>query len=279
MKNFLLILISLFCLMPTQELLAQKKKKKAKPYYLGKIQSGFLIDKFIPKGYAGFTYLNLGIRKVTGEKIQESGFETFYYQKDQDKKRVNDFLTTGNRQTGFGLNYYHYIKLKKWDFKKFTVQTGPQFSFGYYHNEILPFTANNFATTYNDFKLGATARVELGYKIDERYSFILGSQYSIFQFGLRRINNQNPVLDRRRQLEDFVQFDFLINRYTFYFGMIRQFGRVKIDRVKLKEKRVKARQKKQEKIDNELLKKQKKKDKAKAKKQKKKDRKQKKKKD
>lgn len=271
--TLLFFLTFIFCCAGNNTLFSQeKKRKKIKPVYHGKLQGGYFIDKVVPKGASEFTYLNFGIRKVTGEKMVERGIETFYYQNIFDKKIVNDFFSTGTKQTGFGLNYYHYIMLKKWNFKKFHLQVGPQFSFGYYHKENQPLSQNNFAKTFNDFKIGAAARVELNYRIDGRYAAILGSQYTISQFGLRRTNFKNPGLDIRSQLDDYLQFDFLPQRFVAYFGILRQFGRVKIDRVKLKEKRAKAKQQKQEKAARKLAKRQKKKDKTKTKKQKEKER-------
>jgi len=267
MRFTLILFFSIvFCSVNSQTLHAQeKKRKKIKPVYHGKLQGGYLIDKVIPEGASSFTYFNFGIRKVTGEKVTESGIETFYYQDTFGEERINGFYSRGNEQTGFGLKYYYYLKVKNWRFGKINIQVGPQFSFGYYHNNVQPFNSNNFAKTFNDFKIGASARVELNYKIDNRYSAILGTQYTIAQFGLRRINSNNPALDIRSRLDDFLQFDFLVNRYLAYFGILRQFGKVKVDRVKLKEKRAKEKLKKQEKRDKKLAKKQKKKDKEQAK--------------
>lgn len=99
----------------------------------------------------------------------------------------------------------------------------------------------------------------MNYKIDERYSLILGSQYTLFQFGLRRINIQNPILTRRRQLEDFLQFDFLVKRYIAYVGVVTQFGKVKVNRAKIAKKKEEERQKKRDKIAKKKAKKSKKK--------------------
>ena len=266
---FLFILTAIICFTSNNDLCAQRKRK-IKPVYHGKLQGGYQVDKFIPRGYAGFTYLNLGIRKVTGEKIRETGIETFYYNEIHDREEINQGYVIGNEQTGFGLNFYHYIKLKKWDFGKLNIQTGPQFSFGYYHNDNLPLSSNNFPRTFNDFKLGATARVELNYKIDERYSFLIGAQYTVLQAGLRRINNQNPILTRRQQLEDFLELDFLVDKYTAYVGILRQFGKVKINREKIKRKKAAEKERKQKKKAKKQAKKEKRKNKQKLKKAKKK---------
>lgn len=243
MKYILLYILVFIGLTSPHPLEAQKKRKRVKPVYYGKLQGGYMVDKFIPKGYAGFNYLNLGLRKVTGKKVRESGFEAFYYKEVHDRKIINQFYTIGNQQTGFGLNYYHYLMLQQWNLGKLNIQTGPQFSFGYYRNRNRPFSSHNFSTVYNDYKIGGLARVELSYKIDERYSFILGAQYTLFQFGLRRVTTENPNLTVRQKLEDFLQFDFLVNKYTAYTGIVTQFGKVKVNRTKIAKKKKEQREK------------------------------------
>ena len=254
MIRYLILISCAFLLLsfPT-ELHAQKKRKKIKPIYYGKIQGGFLIDKYISKGNIGFTYFNLGSRKITGEKIQETGLASFYYRQRHDEERINNFYSRGFEQTGLGINFYHYIKYKKWDFGKLNLQVGPQFSFGYFKYKIALLNRFNFEEIINDFKVGVSTRLELNYKIDGRYTLALGTEYTLFQFGLRKI--------RQQQLEDYIHADLLPNRSLIYIGIITRFGKVRVNRAKLQRKREKERQKKQNKIAKKRVQKQKKKDK------------------
>jgi len=66
-------------------------------------------------------------------------------------------------------------------------------------------------------------------------------------------------LTRRRQLEDFLQFDFLIERYIGYVGVVTQFGKVKINRAKIAKKKEEERQRLKDKIAKKKAKKEKKK--------------------
>jgi len=119
--KYIYILI-IFCLWNVTSLQAQKKRK-IKPVFYGKIQGGYLVDKVIPEGYSGYNYLNLGIRKVVGDKISEWGLETFYYKNINSREVVTRSLTTGTEQTGFGFNVYHYLMLKQWNFGKLKIGT------------------------------------------------------------------------------------------------------------------------------------------------------------
>lgn len=264
MRHYLFFLSILLLLVVQTSLLGQRK---VKPIYYGKIQGAYVIDKFIPEGYAGFNYFNLGVRKMTGDKLREFGIATFYYQEDLLFLQRSIFSEGGpDRQTGFLFNTYAYIGWKQRKWKKARFHTGPQFDFGYYHNEMLPGTSVSFPIRTNDFKVSGSARAEFQYEIDPRYSFFVGAQYTLFQFGLRRIKKDNPILTRRQQLEDFIQFDFLIERYIGYFGVLRRFGKIRKtaaqrrkEREKANQKRAADQQKRQEKLKKKRAKQQKKK--------------------
>lgn len=239
---FLIVFFPLFIIKPLQ---AQTKRNKGKTVYYGKLQGAYMVDKLIPKGYGGFNYINLGLRKVTGKKIREYGLEAFYYQKVHDKEIINEFYNEAYKQRGYGIKYYHYVMLKQWNFKRLNLQIGPQFSLGYFRNHRIPQASFAYAININDYKLGGSARMELNYKINRRYSFILGAQYTLFQFGLRRMYIDNPNLTNRQKLEDFIQFDYLVNRYAAYAGVLAQFGKIKVDRAIIEKKRKKQRAKQQ----------------------------------
>ena len=140
---------------------------------------------------------------------------------------------------------------------------GPQFSLGYYYNEISPFTTNTFKRNFNDIKIGASGRVDISYPISQRFSILFSTQYTFFQFGVRRIEIENPTIIRRQRLKDFVQVDFLVNRYVAQLGILAQFGKIKKDRAKIKKKRDKKRQNKKEKLQKQRTKKLQKKEKVK----------------
>ena len=233
----------------------QKPRKKIKPVYYGKVLGGFFQDKIIPNGFSGYNYLNLGIRKERGNKIKEVGIESYYFQLDHDYLYINEYAIFGYKQTSFLINSYLYLSFKQWNFSKFNLEIGPQFSLGYYHNSKLPYTSPNFEELYNDFKLGAALRLELSYPITQRFSLFLGSNYTIFQFGIRRHKINNPTLAQRLQLSDYVHVDLFLKRHISYIGILTQFGKIKKDRAKIRAKNAKARQKKKKKIAKKRLKK------------------------
>lgn len=265
MRLYLLFVTSIFFLLLQVSLYGQKRK--IKPIYYGKIQGAYIVDEFLPKGHAGFNYLNVGVRKMTGDKLREFGIATFYYQEDVFFFARSSFSERrADKQTGFLFNTYAYMDWKQWKWKKAKIHVGPQFDFGYYHNGVLPGGTLRFPIRTNDFKISGSARAEFQYDLDSRYSILIGTQYTVFQFGLRRINKENPILTRRQQLEDFIQFDFLIERYLGYFGVLRRFGKIRKtaeqrqkERDKADRKRAAEMKERQEKIDKKRAKKQKKK--------------------
>lgn len=260
-SKIILLFLSLFII--NNNLFAQKKRK-IKPVFYGKIQGGFLYDNFIGKAKTSFNYINLGIRKKTGKKVREIGLESFYYSQKHDvvyNPSDPNFPISGTLEEGFVANSYWYLGLKHWQFSKLKIGLGPQFSLGYHHKSIIPLTTSTFLQRFNDFKIGASGRIEISYPLSQRFSIIASTQYTIFQFGVRRIYWGNPTIVQSRQLKDFVQVDFLVNRYVVQLGIIAQFGKIKKDRVKIKKKRDKKRQKKKDQLQKQKAKKQKKKDK------------------
>jgi hypothetical protein len=250
---WLIICCSIFA----TNLVGQRKGKKIKPIYFGKIQGAFLSNHFIPNGFSNFNYGNISIRKITGKKIREIGIESFYSAKKQNivlnpstlpgaAPYLNGFL-----QTVFSANLYYYAAWKQWQFSKLKVQVGPQFSLGYFHQRHEGYViAPSIGTTYNDFKIGASGKIELIYPINNRFSIIGGTQFTLMQFGVRRMDNGIITLDITRRRTDFIQVDVLIQRYVAHIGVLTQFGKIKKDKAKIKRKRDKRRQKKKENLQN-----------------------------
>lgn len=250
---WLIICCSIFA----TNLVGQRKGKKIKPIYFGKIQGAFLSNHFISKGFSNFNYGNISIRKVTGKKVREIGLESFYAAKKQNivlnpstlpgaVPYLNGFL-----QTIFSANLYYYTAWKQWQFSKLKIQIGPQFSLGYFHQRHENYViAPSIGPTYNDFKIGASGKVELNYPINNRFSIIGGTQLTLMQFGVRRMDNGIVSIDIKSRKTDFIQVDFLIQRYVAHIGLLTQFGKIKKDKAKVKRKRDRQRQKKRESLQN-----------------------------
>ena len=85
--NFSKTLLLLFTILLFNQHLFAQKKRKVKPVFFGKIQGAFLVDNFIADLNTSFTYINLGIRKITGKKVREIGIESYYYNQEHTNWR------------------------------------------------------------------------------------------------------------------------------------------------------------------------------------------------